>query len=439
MQASIMLLFLAILPLPGLYLRYLPFTRFITPPQRDKLLFCYGIWFLLLFLINIYVFFTSGFSVHFYKLSAMLSWLPYLAINIVLIPNHLEHHIFVAGMQCLYVMLLHGTAVLLLLYFEPQPTVLQFGYLQTVIYMLLFAATFPLIRRFFNRVFWSDQAVSNRSYWRTVCLLPFLVSFESITLSYSDDILATQLLVPRLILLGTFCALIYAFSYDVSGLEESAELDANNQFLALQLSTLKDHTRLIDDGNQKMAVIRHNIRHYNQLLSTLIQDGKKDAALSFINDYDNTLTQTTVPVYCANPIINAALAIYIRKARQEHLPLAHNIQVTELPGLDENELAILICNLLENALRVSQQQPEADRQVNVTAKADKDHLLLTIENRCREPVLLGEDELPVTRRRGHGLGMRSLAAFRDKYGATVLCGQQDGWFRTLIRVNRSKD
>ena len=45
-----------------------------------------------------------------------------------------------------------------------------------------------------------------------------------------------------------------------------------------------------------------------------------------------------------------------------------------------------------------------------------------------------EDGLPVTNRNGHGRGMRSLALFRDKYKATVLCNQQDGWFKTMIYV-----
>ena len=46
----------------------------------------------------------------------------------------------------------------------------------------------------------------------------------------------------------------------------------------------------------------------------------------------------------------------------------------------------------------------------------------------------GEDGLPVTHVKGHGIGMKSLDHFRQTYDASVLCTYEDGWFSTYIRV-----
>ena len=100
--------------------------------------------------------------------------------------------------------------------------------------------------------------------------------------------------------------------------------------------------------------------------------------------------------------------------------------------VDENNLAILLCNLLENALQASYKQPEGQRAVKVIARTTDKQLLLSVANRFDAPVPLGEDGLPVTDRNGHGLGMRSLALFRDTYQATVMCSHKDGWFRTML-------
>ena len=43
--------------------------------------------------------------------------------------------------------------------------------------------------------------------------------------------------------------------------------------------------------------------------------------------------------------------------------------------------------------------------------------------------------LPVTHAPGHGLGMRSLARFQDKYGASVLCRVKNGQFSTYLQVD----
>ena len=437
MHLNFLALLLTIVPLPGLYLRYLPFKRFIDRPQRNKMFLAYGCWFLILCGLNYYIYENDSFSIIYYKQLAMLGWLPYLAINIIGIPGHLEHHLFITGMQCLYTMILHGAAAFITIQIDGSPDVLKFGYLQSFVYLGFFALTFPLIRKFFTQIFWSEQAFQNKSYWRSVCLLPFLLAAISITSSYSDDILVPELTIPRIILLGTFISLIVAFSNDILSLEEQADLDAGNKFLGMQLSSLKDHTRLIEESSQKMAIFRHDIRHYNLLLAALVKEGKKEEALRFITDCDNNISQTAVQTYCANPIINAALAVYLQRAKTAGIPLKVQFGLPAELNLDENELAILICNLLENAIRASLTQAAPDRQINIIAKMTKQLFFMAVENRFRETVPLGEDGLPVTSRSGHGLGMRSLAAFKTKHQAHVLCGQQDGWFRTIIRINLS--
>lgn len=438
MQNYFIAFLLSIILLPSLLLRYLPFRRFLTHEQNKQLGYWYLAWFILLYALEVYLLQTCGVSLKFYKLSVMLGWLPYLFINIFCIPRHLEHHLFVAGMQTMYVMLLHGAGVVILSALVPNYDIIQFCYMQTSLYLLLFAATFPLIKHFFDRVFLARHAINDRKYWRSVCLLPILIVGDLVYLSYSEKVLALELLVPRLILLPTFVILMRAFAYDVTRLEDQASADANNKFLSMQLNSLKEHTSLMEENNRKLAVFRHDIRHYNRLLYSLIKEDKTEAALSFITDCDDNIMQTAIKPYCNSPIINAAVAIYVNKAEKEQIPLAHKIELPAVLHLDENELAVLLCNLLENAFRASYKQPAADRGIKVTAKTDHSHLLFMVANRFQDLVVLGDDGLPITYKQGHGLGMRSLAAFRDKYGATVLCSQQDGWFKTMIYVTEKK-
>ncbi len=63
-------------------------------------------------------------------------------------------------------------------------------------------------------------------------------------------------------------------------------------------------------------------------------------------------------------------------------------------------------------------------------------LVLCIQNRFDKPVPLDADGFPMTTRKGHGLGMRSLKQFQTKYEATILCTQENGWFKTYLQVPR---
>lgn len=429
---------LSILLLPSLLLRYMPFKLFLTRQQNKRLALCYGVWFVLLFLLQVYRLQTEGVTIQIYKQNVMFGWLPYLAINIVCIPHHLEHHIFVAGMQCIYVMLIHEAAILAVINLLPGADLVKYYFLQTGFFITLFALTYPLIKNFFNKVFLSAHAINDRTYWRSVCLLPFLIVADLFFLSYGDRIMAIPLFVPRLILLPLFFMLMYAFSHDVRRMEDGAQLDANNDFLRMQLNTIQENTRLTEEANQKMAVIRHDIRHYNQLLSTLLKEKKNEAALQLITQCDEHIQQTKIQHFCQNPIINAALSLYINKAKQEQVPVEYKIDLPPVLEVDENELAIVLSNLLENAFQASNKQPAGQRSIKIVTRTKDVQLVLSVANRFDGEVRLGEDMLPVTSRNGHGLGMRSLALFRDKYKATVLCSHQDGWFKTLLYVPLEK-
>jgi signal transduction histidine kinase len=434
MQEFFIAFLLSVILLPSLLLRYLPFKQFLTPAQNKRLGFCYVAWFVVLLCLDTYYLYIWGPSFKFYKLSLMLGWLPYMLINMLCIPHRVEQHLFVAGMQTMYVMMVHGAASIILVLLVPHFDLVQFAYIETSLFLLIFAATYPFIRHFFDRVFAANHAVNDRGYWRSVCLLPFLIVADVIYLSYSDKVMALDLFVPRLLILPTFVILMSAFTYDVDRLEDEASKDASNNFLGMQLASLKEQTNLVEDNNRRLSVFRHDIRHYNRLLYSLIKEGKRDAALSFITDCDENIMHTAVQPYCNSPIINAALSIYISKAQKEQIPLAHKIDLPVILHLDENELALLFCNLLENAFRASYKQPAAERGISITAKTENRHLILAIANRFQDVVQLDDEGLPVTKKQGHGLGMRSLAEFKKKYGATVMCSQQDGWFKIMVYV-----
>lgn len=94
----------------------------------------------------------------------------------------------------------------------------------------------------------------------------------------------------------------------------------------------------------------------------------------------------------------------------------------------------MLSNLVENALLASQKQPPAARHIAVMTMCQGDVINVLVKNRFDAPVEFDEEGLPVTHVRGHGIGMKSLSRFCDKYKASVFCQQKDGWFMTYLQV-----
>ena len=95
-------------------------------------------------------------------------------------------------------------------------------------------------------------------------------------------------------------------------------------------------------------------------------------------------------------------------------------------------MAILLSNVIENAIIASRKQPEGEREIHVSLTYTAGQYALVVENRYDAPIRLAEDGLPMTKERGHGTGMVSLRKFIAKYDASVLFEQPEGWARLLL-------
>ena len=95
---------------------------------------------------------------------------------------------------------------------------------------------------------------------------------------------------------------------------------------------------------------------------------------------------------------------------------------------------MVFSNLIENAVQASEKQPDGRRVLTLLAVRQADMLNILIKNRFDGTVVFNEDGLPVTEVPGHGIGMKSLARFRDTYHANIICTCEKGWFSTYIRL-----
>ncbi len=164
---------------------------------------------------------------------------------------------------------------------------------------------------------------------------------------------------------------------------------------------------------------------------SLLHGGEVDKALELIETRDRELLASPVAMYCKSPVVNAALDVYAQMAKKDGVRVVCEVDMDERNDFREgdNDLAILLSNVMENAVIASRAQPEGAREIRVSLAYTAGQYALVAENRYDAPILMGADGLPMTRERGHGTGMISLRHFAEKYDASVIFEQRDGWAR----------
>lgn len=421
---------------PFALLQILPFRRFLTRVQKRYILI---FWCLLIVLevglvtaiVSLDVFPSR--QIAYWRLGYLV-WIPQFALAFCFTRRFWAGHIFIAAFRILFSGIIYTVTRAILLLLFPDKLLPSLYFEQILLYGALSLLLFPLLVRFFTDTFRHFEVASTRRYWRIITLIPVLLAVESLYLSLIDSQEKVfELLLPRLMLLIVIFLLMAALRSGQSEVYRDLRVFEKEHELQQQLVSTAHYVKLSEESRQRMAVLYEKQRQHIDQLIALVRHRDREGALAYIESLGAQFGRTKLPQYCKNTLINAALTVYFARAKELSIPVTATIDLPE-ELFCSSDLSIVLSNLVENALIASQKQPPSARQIVVMTMCQNGVINLLVKNRFDKAVEFDEEDLPVTHVKGHGLGMKSLARFRDKYDATVFCQQKEGWFTTYIQI-----
>ena len=425
---------ITLVQLSSAYLRYLPFSSELSDAQVARLRQRFLLWSLVNLAMNLF-FFADGVSYRAFKVSFSINWLPYFLLSMLVIPNHTAQHMFVLGMQLLWVFMLHAFAGMgvALIFGEMTEELLP---VQTTFYLLLFAVLFKVERNFFMNMLPAQKIFSDRSLRWCISILPFAIFF-GMTLPIAELIfLPTWREKFSHVFFPIFFFMIYrSMSLATRQVEERRLRERRTYLLQSQMETLTEHTALIQKNQRKVDELQKNLLENYRVIEGLLIDGKTSEAMKYIKRQSYILDTTTIQTFSTAPLINAALSIYLRRAEEVGIKVEHKIDLPDTFTTDESDLAVLLSNLLENAITASKKQPVGERELKVIIRYHAGQYVLEISNRYNFPIKLGDNGLPYSTEIGHGLGMISLELFAKKYDAYVDFSRENGVVQLMMYWN----
>ncbi len=421
---------------PFALLQILPFRRFLTRVQKRYILI---FWCLLIVLevglvtaiVSLAVFPSR--QIAYWRLGYLV-WIPQFALALCFTRRFWAGHIFIAAFRILFSGIIYTVTRAILLTLCPDRLLPSLYFEQILLYSALSLLAFPFLLRFFTDTFRHFEVASTRRYWRIITLIPVLLAAESLYLSLLDSqekILG--LLLPRLMLLLVIVLLMASIRSGQREVYRELQVFEKEHELQQQLVSTAHYVKLSETSRQRMAVLYEKKRQHIDHLLELVRHRDREGALAYIEALGAQFSRTKLPRYCKNTLINAALTVYFARAKELSIPVTATIDLPE-ELFCSGDLSIVLSNLVENALIASQKQPPSARHIVVMTMCQNGVINLLVKNRFDKAVEFDEEDLPVTHVKGHGLGMKSLVRFCDKYGATVFCQQKDGWFMTYLQV-----
>lgn len=259
-------------------------------------------------------------------------------------------------------------------------------------------------------------------------------AFDYLTRIYTDLLLEGGLVVVEF--MPFVCSIAYLFfaAYAFEEQRAHAQLEQMQAILNLQMDQAVREITALRESEEATRIYRHDMRHHMQYLSSCMENGQLNQAQEYIQKIYSEIEAGKVTIFCENEAANLIFSAFSRRARDSGILMQISARIPQAIPVSEPDLCVLLANALENALHACKGQGKKGRAgvIEVTVYEKDRKLLLQIINTCGEDVIF-DNEIPVTNRAGHGIGVQSICAIVEQYGGIYTFSAGDGKF--ILRIS----
>lgn len=272
--------------------------------------------------------------------------------------------------------------------------------------------------------------------WWELCLIPicFYCSFTFIAYFPNTlDEMPTNIPAVLFFIITMFVSYVVVLRY-VESENKKTDIFWKNILFEMHIKGLENQYELIKQSEQNLKILRHDIRHYSQMIDTLLEEGEYEEIHHITAHINDVAEANRVQTYCDNLLVNTFICQIAKKTDALRIDLRLQIQVEREIPINDYEFTAVIANLLENAIFTVKEYGEENRVIEGKIQCDKKHLLLFLRNPCKEQVIMDSfTGLPKSQRgQNHGLGMQSIAAFADHIHGMINCCCEEEKFSITI-------
>lgn len=225
-----------------------------------------------------------------------------------------------------------------------------------------------------------------------------------------------------LILVPTMYITVFSALWKQIKLFQAAE---ENRMLCLQIKMANERIANSHENENRLKILRHDLRHNALLLADYIQNGRLDKAEEYINSIINDVSANQLRNYCKNNSVNVVLSYYGDIAESNGICLETDINLPEKLNIDETDFAVVLSNGFENAINALDNCE--NKEIIIKSFTDNEKLYLEIKNPFEGSIEF-DHGLPKSSNEDHGYGTKSMATIVDKNKGIYSFIVENGFF-----------
>lgn len=195
--------------------------------------------------------------------------------------------------------------------------------------------------------------------------------------------------------------------------ENKQELKQYSDLREIQIQSMQKEIEQVKISSQKLAILRHDMRHQLNIILTQLQNDHPDKAQEYIHEISSAYDDTIIASYSRNEMLNSVLSIYHSRFTDKGFSLNCNVSTGKDLPCPDLAICTILSNALENSMHALENLESSSKWAKLTLSQKKNHLLFQLENPV-EKIPEFVDGVPVSNRNGHGIGVKSIIYYVDQ-------------------------
>ena len=223
-----------------------------------------------------------------------------------------------------------------------------------------------------------------------------------------------QLLVMHLLgLLSLFCIL---FSY--KKLQQIFRLSTELSLLEQQEHSLNQYVEEAKTRYDETKSFRHDIRNHIAVVKKLLQSGKLEEAITYMEDLDDMAEKMSFPCSTNNPVVDILVGNKLGIAKSMGIDVDCSLLLPYPCGIRDIDICIVLSNALDNAIHaVKNLGTSIEKYIRVSGRIQGDFLMMEIQNSFHGKSAFKK-----------GTGLSNVKKVAEKYGGAMSIETQENVF-----------
>ena len=311
-------------------------------------------------------------------------------------------------------------------FFKEEPKIVVY-YARNIIRTLLFIPVAFLYIRFLRS---SVRAVSGKRIktWYSISVVSvlFLIIFALFVVIFNSEYDNIDRYIPFF----TVSVLIYiSVLWVIFGTIQSMIAESNAELINSKAAYLQGQLKAARENELTSKTIRHDFRHHNQNLESMLKKGEVEEALSYLKQYNDSLDAARLNDFCPNITVNAILNSFFTKAQKNGISVSVAADVKEKTAISDMDFVAVLSNLLENAINgCIECKSDGEIEVNIRTVADK--TVIVCSNPCIQDISIENNMI-----KNRGIGIAGMLSAIRKYGGDIKYSYDSGRLTVCIILN----